>query len=72
MYIIFQSESLKETRPRHRANDNIKIDLNEKTWEGVDWIHLAQDGLKWWDLVNTVQVVRQGRSSEVSGLMVFG
>jgi hypothetical protein len=23
-------------------------------WEAVDWIHLAQDRDKWWDLVNTV------------------
>jgi hypothetical protein len=23
--------------------DNIKIDLREKEWEGMDWIDLAQD-----------------------------
>jgi hypothetical protein len=31
-------------RPRHRREDAIKMDLKEMGWEGVDWIHLAQDG----------------------------
>jgi hypothetical protein len=30
-------------RPRCSWEDNIKIDLNERRWEGVEWIHLAQD-----------------------------
>jgi hypothetical protein len=29
--------------PRHRWNDNIKMDFGEMRLEGVDWIHLAQD-----------------------------
>jgi hypothetical protein len=29
-------------RPRHRWDDNIKIDLQEVEW-GMDWIELAQD-----------------------------
>jgi hypothetical protein len=29
--------------PRHRWVDNIKIELREKGWEGMDWIDLAQD-----------------------------
>jgi hypothetical protein len=28
-------------RPRLRWEDNIKIDLQEVGWEGVDWIDLA-------------------------------
>jgi hypothetical protein len=32
-------------RPRCRWEDNIKMDLGEIGWEGVDWIHLVQD----WD-----------------------
>jgi hypothetical protein len=28
-------------RPRHRREDNIKMDLTEIRWEDVDWIHLA-------------------------------
>jgi hypothetical protein len=30
-------------RPRHRLEDNIKMDLREIGWEVVDWIHLAQE-----------------------------
>jgi hypothetical protein len=41
-------------RPRRRWEDNIRMDLREIGWEGVDWIHLAQDRDQWWALVNTV------------------
>jgi hypothetical protein len=30
-------------RPRCRWVDNIKMDLREIGWNGVDWIDLAQD-----------------------------
>jgi hypothetical protein len=30
-------------RPRHRWNNDIKVDLEEIGWEGVNWIYLAQD-----------------------------
>jgi hypothetical protein len=30
-------------RPRRRWVENIKIDLREIGWDGVDWIDLAQD-----------------------------
>jgi hypothetical protein len=30
-------------RRKHRWNYNIGMDLRETGWEGVDWIHLAQD-----------------------------
>jgi hypothetical protein len=30
-------------RPRHRRVDNVKIDLRERGWDGMDWIDLAQD-----------------------------
>jgi hypothetical protein len=30
-------------RPRRRWEDNIRMALTEIVWEGVDWIHLAQD-----------------------------
>jgi len=29
--------------PRHRWGDNIRTDLMEIGWKGVDWTHLAQD-----------------------------
>jgi hypothetical protein len=30
-------------RARCRWEDNIRMDLREVGWEGVDWIHMAQD-----------------------------
>jgi hypothetical protein len=32
--------------------DNIKIDLREMGWDGMDWIDLAQDKDQWRALVN--------------------
>jgi hypothetical protein len=34
--------------------DDIKIDLREIGWDGVDWINLAEDRDQWRTLVNTV------------------
>jgi hypothetical protein len=34
-------------RRRHRLVDNIKMDLLEIGWGGMDWIGLAQDRDKW-------------------------
>jgi hypothetical protein len=45
-------------RPRRRWADNIKIDLLEIGWGGVDWIGLAQDRDKWRALVNAVMNLR--------------
>jgi hypothetical protein len=30
-------------RPKHRWEGNIRMDLKETGWDGVIWIHLAQD-----------------------------
>jgi hypothetical protein len=30
-------------RPRRRREDNIRMDLREIGWGGVDWMHMAQD-----------------------------
>jgi hypothetical protein len=30
-------------RPKHKCVDNIKMDLREIGWGGMDWIDLAQD-----------------------------
>ena len=34
-------------RPRHRWEDNIKLDLQEVGCGSMDWIHLAQDRDRW-------------------------
>jgi hypothetical protein len=44
--------------PRRRWVDNIKMDLTEIGWDGVDWIELAQDRDHWRALVNTVMNLR--------------
>jgi hypothetical protein len=41
-------------RPRHRWEDNIKMDFREIVFEGIGWMHLAQDRDQMWALVNTV------------------
>jgi hypothetical protein len=45
-------------RPRRRWVDNIKMDLREIEWDGVDWIDLAQNRDQWRALVNTVMNLR--------------
>jgi len=42
-------------RPRHRWENNIKMDLQEVGGVCGDWIELAQDRERWRALVNTVR-----------------
>jgi hypothetical protein len=44
--------------PRHRWVDNIKMDLTEIGWDGMDWIDLAMYRDQWRDFVNTVMYLR--------------
>jgi hypothetical protein len=41
-----------------RWDDNIKMDLKEIIWKGIDWIHLAVDRNQWWTAVNMVMNLR--------------
>jgi hypothetical protein len=41
-------------RSIHRQKDNIKTDVNEILFEGVNWIELAQDMVHWWAFLNMV------------------
>jgi hypothetical protein len=41
-------------RARRRWIDNIKMDLRQIGWDGVDWTDMAQDRNQWRALVNTV------------------
>jgi hypothetical protein len=45
-------------RPRRRWVDNIKMDLRETGWYGMDWIALAQDRDLWQALVNMIMNLR--------------
>jgi hypothetical protein len=45
-------------RPRRRWVDNIRMDLGEVGWGGVDWIGLAKDKNRWRALVNSVLNLR--------------
>ena len=42
-------------RPRHRWEDNIKLDLKEVGGGCGDWMELAQDRDRWRELVNMVR-----------------
>ena len=41
-------------RPKPRWEDNIKMDLHELVYGGMDWIKLALDRNKWRAVVNAV------------------
>jgi hypothetical protein len=41
-------------RPRHRQENNIKIDLREVGWWGTDCVDLVKDWDRWQALVNVV------------------
>jgi hypothetical protein len=45
-------------RPRRGWVDNIKMELSEIGWDGVDWIDVAQDRDQWRALVNMVLNLR--------------
>jgi hypothetical protein len=45
-------------RPMHRWEDNIKADLQEVGYGGMDWIELVQDRDSWWALVNAIKNLR--------------
>jgi hypothetical protein len=45
------------TRPGCRWEDNIRMDLREIGWKGVDWMNLAQDRDQWQALMNVVMNV---------------
>jgi hypothetical protein len=44
--------------PRRRWVDNIKADLREIVWDGMDWIDLVQDRDQWRAFLNSVMNFR--------------
>jgi hypothetical protein len=45
-------------RPRHKWEDNIKMDLREIGIDVANWIRLVQDRVQWRAFVNTVMKLR--------------
>jgi hypothetical protein len=45
-------------RPRRRWEDNIKMDLQEGGWGGMDWIYMAHDRDRWQAVVSVVMNLR--------------
>jgi hypothetical protein len=45
-------------RPRRRCQYDIKVDIKEIRWEGMDWIQLSRYQGEWQDLVDTVMNLR--------------
>jgi hypothetical protein len=45
-------------RPGRRWVDNIKMNLRDIVWDGMDWIELAQDRNRWRAFVNTIMNFR--------------
>ena len=45
-------------RPRHRWEDNIKMELQEVGCGGIKWIEMAQDTDRWLALVKAVMNLR--------------
>jgi hypothetical protein len=56
------TEGSLKTVPRHRWEDNLKMDHKETGWKNVGWIRQAPDIGKWLDLVNMVINLRVMRS----------
>ena len=53
-------------RPRHRWEDNIKMDLQEVGGGCGDWMELAQDRDRWRALVGTVRNLRVPKMRGIS------
>jgi len=47
-------EKRRLVRPRHRGEDNTKLDLTEVGWEGMGGINLAQDMEQWRAVEDTI------------------
>jgi hypothetical protein len=41
-------------RPRHRWEDNIKMDLQELVWGSMDWLGLVHNRERWQAFVNAI------------------
>ena len=44
-------------RPKHRRENNIKMDLQEVECGDTEWIELTQNRDRWWALGNAVMIL---------------
>jgi hypothetical protein len=51
--------------------DNIKMDLRERGWDCVDWIHMAQDRDQWWALEHGIEPSGSRKFWEVIIIITF-
>jgi hypothetical protein len=61
--------------PKHRWENNIKMYVKEMGFEGMDWIHLAQDRGQWCPLVNVImnlQVAQKAENFLISSVELVG
>jgi hypothetical protein len=56
--LVVKPEGKKPLGRPSRMCENIKMDLTETGWGGMDWIDLAHDRSQWRSLVNTVMNLR--------------
>jgi hypothetical protein len=56
----FHSEGKRPLGRSRRRWEDIRMVLRVIRWEGVDWMHLAQDRDQWQGPVNTVMYIRGG------------
>jgi hypothetical protein len=52
--LIRKSEGKRQPRRSRYRWEDIRMDLREIGWEGVNWIYIALGTDQWWDLLNTV------------------
>jgi hypothetical protein len=45
-------------RPRHRWEDNIKMNLQEVGWGCTDWFDVVQDRCRWRTFINAAMNLR--------------
>lgn len=50
--------NIQHDTPGPRLEDDIKIDLEEISWEVKDWIYVADSRKKWWVFVKTLAKLR--------------
>jgi hypothetical protein len=56
--LVEKPEGRRPLGRRRRWVDNIRMDLREIGWHGVDWIDVSQDRDQWRALVNAVMNLR--------------